>query len=72
MFGFLFDMYVDLYLTCMYCMFGFQIVIYHPSTSNNCNKVVPPELLQYFAHPYFAQLPLGIIDQKHINIGTIK
>ena len=43
---------------CSTFNFASQIVIYHPTTSNNCNNVV--------------QFSISIINWKHINIRTIK
>ena len=51
------------------------------ATSNSCNNVAPPVLLLYCdtpgvifdeKQPYISQLPLGIINWKHINIRKIK
>ena len=58
-------------ITCKYSTFGFQIFIYHPTTSNNCNDVTPSVLLLYFdttevalveEQSYIAQVPPSIIN----------
>ena len=60
---------------------SFQIAIFHPIMSNNCDYFFLPVLPLYSVaprvvlekeQPYIASLTPGIISKKQINIGTIK
>ena len=64
-------------MQCSIFNWTFKIVIYDPTTSNNCSNVVPVVLLLYSdtpgvtlneEQPYIAQFPLGIINWKHQSI----